>query len=94
MPFKPLVSAGIENVLNAFLYRAPALKAARQRLNGKVLRIVLKEFSTPLVLVFSERQLDVLGAWEGDADCSVITHDERAAKTARSPAINGAYPQR
>ncbi|KAF1853027.1 hypothetical protein Lal_00009212 [Lupinus albus] len=51
-----------------------ALKVARQRLNGKVLRIVLKEFSTPLVLVFSERQLDVLGAWEGDADCSVITH--------------------
>lgn len=73
MPFKPLVTAGIENVLNAFLYRAPALKAARQRLNGKVLRIVLKEFSTPLVLVFSERQLDVLGEWEGDADCSVIT---------------------
>ena len=74
MPFKPLVSAGIENVLNAFLYRAPALKAARQRLSGKVLRIVLKEFSTPLVLVFSERQLDVLGEWEGEADCSVITH--------------------
>ena len=74
MPFKPLVTAGIENVLNAFLYRAPALKAARQRLNGKVLRIVLKEFSTPLVLVFSERQLDVLGEWEGEADCSVITH--------------------
>ena len=74
MPFKPLVTAGIENVLNAFLYRAPALKTARQRLNGKVLRIVLKEFSTPLVLVFSERQLDVLGEWKGEADCSVITH--------------------
>jgi len=74
VPFKPLVSAGVENVLNAFLYRAPALKAARQRLNGKVLRIVLKEFSAPLVLVFNERQLDVLGAWEGEADCSVITH--------------------
>ena len=74
MPFKPFVTAGIENVLNAFLYRAPALKAARQRLNGKVLRVVLKEFSTPLVLVFSERQLDVLGEWEGEADCSVITH--------------------
>ena len=74
MPIKPLVTAGIENVLNAFLYRAPALKTARQRLNGKVLRIVLKEFSTPLVLVFSERQLDVLGEWKGEADCSVITH--------------------
>ena len=74
MPFKPLVTAGIENVLNTFLYRSPALKTARQRLNGKVLRVVLKEFSTPLVLVFSERQLDVLGEWEGEADCSVITH--------------------
>ena len=74
MPFKPLVTAGIENVLNAFLYRSPALKTARQRLNGKVLRIVLKEFSTPMVLVFSERQLDVVGEWEGVADCSVITH--------------------
>ena len=25
------------------------------------------------MLVFSERQVDVLGAWEGDADCTVIT---------------------
>ena len=74
MPIKPLVTAGIENVLNAFLYRAPALKTARQRLNGKVLRRAVKEFSAPLVLVFSERQLDVLGEWEGEADCSVITH--------------------
>lgn len=74
MPIKPLVTAGIENVMNTFLYRSPALKTARQRLNGKVLRIVLKEFSTPLMLIFSERQLDVLGEWEGEADCSVITH--------------------
>jgi len=74
MPIKPLVTAGIENVLNTFLYRSAALKTARQRLTGKVLRIVLKEFSTPLVLVFSERQLDVVGEWEGEADCSVITH--------------------
>ncbi|AXF61483.1 ubiquinone biosynthesis protein UbiJ [Leclercia sp. W6] len=74
MPFKPLITAGVENVLNTFLYRSPALKTARQRLNGKVLRVVVKEFSTPLVLVFSERQLDVLGEWEGEADCSVITH--------------------
>lgn len=74
MPLKPLITAGVENVLNTFLYRSQALKSARQRLNGKVLRVVLKEFSTPVVLVFSERQLDVLGEWEGEADCSVITH--------------------
>ena len=30
-------------------------------------------FATPVVLVFSERQVDVLSAWEGEADCTVIT---------------------
>ncbi|MBJ8835810.1 SCP2 domain-containing protein [Citrobacter sp. Cpo126] len=74
MPLKPLVTAGVENLLNTFLYRSPALKSARTRLQGKVLRVDLKGFSTPLVLVFSERQVDVLGAWEGEADCTVITY--------------------
>ncbi|HBI08664.1 ubiquinone biosynthesis protein UbiJ [Franconibacter pulveris] len=73
MPFTPLITAGIEGVLNTFLYREPALKGPRQRLQGKVLRVVLKEFSAPLVLSFSEKQLDVLSQWEGEADCSVIT---------------------
>ncbi|MGE9627275.1 ubiquinone biosynthesis accessory factor UbiJ, partial [Escherichia coli] len=56
------------------MYRSPALKSARTRLQGKVLRVDLKGFSTSLVLVFSERQVDVLGAWEGEADCTVITY--------------------
>lgn len=73
MPLKPLVTAGIETALNAFLWRERALKPARQRLVGKALRVELKEFSAPLVLVFSERQVDVLGAWEGEADCTVAT---------------------
>ena len=30
-------------------------------------------FATPVVLVFSERQVDVLSAWDGEADCTVIT---------------------
>ena len=73
MPLKPLVTGSIETAINALLWREKALKPARQRLIGKVLRIVLKEFSSPLVMVFSERQVDVLGAWEGEADCTVIT---------------------
>ena len=73
MPCKPLVTAGLETVLNAFLWRDRALKPARQRLLGKVLRVELQELSDPVVLVFSERQLDVLGAWEGEADCTVRT---------------------
>ncbi|WP_130100378.1 ubiquinone biosynthesis protein UbiJ [Siccibacter turicensis] len=73
MPFTPLITAGIEGVLNTFLYQPRALKSPRQRLQGKVLRVVLQEFSSPLVLVFSEHQVDVLAQWEGEADCSVIT---------------------
>jgi ubiquinone biosynthesis accessory factor UbiJ len=73
MPLKPLVTAGVETALNTFLWRERALKSARQRLVGKVLRVELKEFTSPLVLVFSERQVDVLGAWEGEADCTVAT---------------------
>jgi ubiquinone biosynthesis protein UbiJ len=73
MPFNPLITAGIETVLNTFLWRDRALKPARQRLLGKVLRVELQEFSDPVVLVFSERQVDVLGAWEGEADCTVRT---------------------
>ena len=73
MPFTPLVTAGIETALNTFLWRDKALKPARQRLLGKVLRVQLQDFATPVVLVFSERQVDVLSAWEGEADCTVIT---------------------
>lgn len=73
MPFKPLVTAGLETVLNTFLWRDRALKPARQRLLGKVLRVELQELSEHVVLVFSERQVDVLGAWEGEADCTVRT---------------------
>ena len=73
MPFIPLISASLEGALNTLLWQDSALKSARLRLFGKVLRIEIKEFSTPLVLVFSEQQLDVLSAWEGEADCCVIT---------------------
>ena len=34
MPFKPMVAAGIERVLNTFFYRDSALIAARHRLYG------------------------------------------------------------
>ncbi|MEW5561870.1 SCP2 domain-containing protein [Enterobacter asburiae] len=73
MPFQPLVTAGIEGALNTFLWRERALQPARQRLLGKVLRIELKEFTSPLVLAFSAQQIDVLSAWEGEADCTVST---------------------
>lgn len=69
----PLITAGIEGVLNTFLWRDRSLKSARQRLQGKTLRVSLEEFSAPLVMAFSELQLDVLSQWEGEADCHVTT---------------------
>lgn len=76
MPLTPIITASLEQALNRFLYRDRALRAARMRLRGKVLQVSLREFSFPLVLVFGEQQLDVLGQWEGAADCSVTTRLE------------------
>jgi ubiquinone biosynthesis accessory factor UbiJ len=73
MTLTPLITAGLESALNRVLYRDRGLKAARQRLAGKVLTLRLSEFSNPLVLVFSEQQLDVLGDWQDVSDCTVIT---------------------
>lgn len=69
----PLITAAIETSLNSVLFSDKSLKAARLRLAGKVLRIELREMSFPLLLVFSERQVDVLSRWDGDADCIVKT---------------------
>lgn len=69
----PLLTAGVETALNSLLYRDRALQTARLRLAGKVLGVSVRELDTPLFLVFSERQVDVLGHWEGAADCSVST---------------------
>ncbi|MFV9688501.1 SCP2 domain-containing protein [Pantoea sp. ARC607] len=73
MNLTPLITAGLETALNRILYRDRGLKSARQRLNGRVLTLRLKEFSHPLVLVFSEQQLDVLADWQDRSDCTVIT---------------------
>ena len=37
MPFKPLVTAGIESLLNTFLYRSPALKTLMYWANGQAM---------------------------------------------------------
>lgn len=71
MTLTPLMTAGLETALNRILYRDRSLKAARQRLAGKVLTLRLQELSQPLVLVFSEQQLDVLGEWHDKSDCIV-----------------------
>ncbi|WP_323840256.1 ubiquinone biosynthesis accessory factor UbiJ [Photorhabdus africana] len=70
----PVLTAVMETSLNYLLYREPVLRPARMRLVDKVLSIELKEMNTPLTLVFSEKQVDVLSQWGESADCTVKTH--------------------
>lgn len=67
----PLVRTMLEISLKRLLYQDHCMSAARQRLKGKVLRFELVECSIPIILVFSERQVAVLNAWEDSADCMV-----------------------
>ncbi|TQI78315.1 ubiquinone biosynthesis protein UbiJ [Serratia fonticola] len=73
MLLTPLLTGVLETSLNSLLFRDRSMKAARQRLVGRVLRIELEELSSPLVLVFSEQRVDVLGQSEDTADCTVQT---------------------
>lgn len=68
-----LISATLEAVIERLLYQNRAMSAARERLKGKVLRFELAEWETPVILVFGERQVDVLNAWDDAADCTVRT---------------------
>ncbi|MDX7988539.1 SCP2 domain-containing protein [Xenorhabdus sp. 12] len=69
----PILAAFLETTLNHLLYREPVLKSARLRLAGKTLSIELKEIKTPLVLFFSEKQVDVLSQYSEPANCSMKT---------------------
>lgn len=73
MLLTPLLTGVLETSLNSLLFRDRSMKTARQRLAGKVLRIELQELSSPLVLLFSEQRVDVLGQSEDRADCTVQT---------------------
>ncbi|MCP1439147.1 ubiquinone biosynthesis protein UbiJ [Erwinia persicina] len=73
MTLTPLLTAGLETALNQILYRDRGLKAARQRLNGRSLAIELAELKQPLIFIFSDQQVDVLGDWCDMPDCKVKT---------------------
>ncbi|MFG1175751.1 SCP2 domain-containing protein [Erwiniaceae bacterium CAU 1747] len=74
MTLTPLLTASLETALNQILYRDRGLKAARQRLSGRSLAIELAELKQPVIFIFSDRQVDVLGDWADKPDCTVKTH--------------------
>lgn len=73
MLLTPSLTAAIETLLNSLLFKDRSMKAARLRLAGKVLRIELRELSSPITFIFSEHRIDVLGQWDGAADCTLIS---------------------
>lgn len=73
MTLTPLLTASLETALNHLLYRDRGLKAARQRLNGRSLAILLAELKQPLIFIFSEHQVNVIGEWGDTPDCTVKT---------------------
>ncbi|WP_409309971.1 SCP2 domain-containing protein [Pectobacterium sp. B1J-3] len=68
-----VLTATLETALNQLLFRDRSMKTARQRLQGKTLKIVLSELDAPVVLVFNEQRLDVISQWEDEADCQLKT---------------------
>ncbi|RNM08809.1 ubiquinone biosynthesis protein UbiJ [Dickeya undicola] len=73
MLIMPVLTAALETALNQLLFRDRSMKAARQRLHGKTLRVEVVELDTPLVLVFSEYRLDVVTQWSAQPDCLLQT---------------------
>ncbi|UAY96556.1 ubiquinone biosynthesis protein UbiJ [Dickeya dadantii] len=73
MLIMPVLTAALETALNQLLFRDRSMKAARQRLHGKTLRVEVAELDTPLVLVFSEHRLDVMSQWSAQPDCLLQT---------------------
>ncbi|MGM3192931.1 ubiquinone biosynthesis protein UbiJ [Dickeya dadantii subsp. dieffenbachiae] len=73
MLMMPVLTAALETALNQLLFRDRSMKAARQRLHGKTLRVEVAELDTPLVLVFSEHRLDVMSQWSAQPDCLLQT---------------------
>ncbi|MGK2946063.1 MAG: ubiquinone biosynthesis accessory factor UbiJ [Candidatus Malihini olakiniferum] len=66
-----LLASALETALNSLLFRECSLETARQRLQGKTLKIVLAELSVPLVLIFSENRLHVVSQWTDVVDCQL-----------------------
>ncbi|MFM4981099.1 ubiquinone biosynthesis accessory factor UbiJ [Aeromonas caviae] len=67
MPMDAMVTAVIETSLNQLLALDKQSPERLRKLAGKVLKLDLRELK-PLWFVFSERRLDVLARFEGEAD--------------------------
>lgn len=70
MPVDAFVTGAIETSLNTLLKDDEDSQRRLARLKGKVIGVTINEFGKQLYFVFSQ-QIDVLGAYEGEADCQL-----------------------
>lgn len=68
MPLQPLVTAVMETALNTLIKDNPQLGRQLARLKGQTIQVHIKEFEQTFTFIFSQ-QVDVLGHYEGQADC-------------------------
>ncbi|MEW7867698.1 ubiquinone biosynthesis accessory factor UbiJ [Aeromonas diversa] len=71
MPMDALITAAVETACNQLLARDPTSAGRQKRLQGKTLRLHVRELK-PLWFVFSVGRVDVLAAYEGEADAGLI----------------------
>lgn len=69
--FPHLALAGLETVFNAVIKRSPHSLPLLRKLTGKILQINLTQPNLTLFALFSERQIDWLGQYDGEVDCQV-----------------------
>ncbi|MDD1783521.1 SCP2 domain-containing protein [Enterovibrio sp. ZSDZ35] len=70
MPLDPLVTAVVETSLNTLIRQDGESQRRLAKLKGSVLRVRLTDINKQLIFVFSQ-QVDVLAAYEGEADCEL-----------------------
>ncbi|WP_022941126.1 ubiquinone biosynthesis accessory factor UbiJ [Psychromonas hadalis] len=70
-PLDNLVCAFVETALNKLHQLDSSAKQKRKALDGTIIGVALKEIDKPLYFVISQQQIDILGQYEGQADCFI-----------------------
>lgn len=71
MPLPSLLLATLETAINRLLTLDPASQTRSEHLAGKRVKIQLREWPTPVWLLFSPGRVDCLGEYEGEPDASL-----------------------
>ncbi|UXN37055.1 SCP2 domain-containing protein [Avibacterium paragallinarum] len=65
------LNGALESLLNYLLKRTAHSEIYLRKLNGKVLKIDVKQIDFPIYFVFSPQRINLLNRYEGEVDCAV-----------------------